>query len=196
MASRLPSMYGARSMRQLSGYRPGPESQTLEIPSAWNTPTRGDVVRRVDPSPIVGNNSGCDCPKSGPQGPNQYGQPQNPYQMPGPQGLSQPPVPQKPFQVPTQDPCEMNNEIMKGLGLDPDCMGNSRSPRRTSAKPRKARKRQPMTRIRKRRSPTKMTTRQLFPKATKPAGSGKYRTLANGACYDTVRRQFVKKSNC
>jgi hypothetical protein len=198
MSARLPSAYllnlgDSRNWRTNKGPMGG---QVLEIPSAWNTPTRNDAVRAAS------GGGPCDCSCSQGQGPNNYPSsgPQNPYQMPGPQSLGAPPMPQKPFQTPQSDPCAMNDEVLRGLGLDPDCMRGSR-PKAA----RKPRKRRAITRLRRRRSQTKLTSKQLFPRATKAGGTrartraytgGRYRTLKNGGCYDAQTGLFTKRSNC
>lgn len=175
------------------GYRSQEYPNVLEIPSAYSAPTRGDVVSRVD-----GSSYSCDChPRS--QGPGPQSGPQNPYALPGPQSLGEPQKPQKPFQTPNNDPCQMNDEVMRGLGLDPDCMKGKRSaPKRAKKKAKaKTKTRSKAKPLKKRRSKTKLTTKQLFPKASgKPPNAAKFRTLANGACYDVVNRKFVKKAQC
>ena len=141
-------------------------TNVLEIPSIYNVPTKAEVFRDVTGS---GSSLGCDCnPRK--QGGGPRSGPQNPYQLPAPQGLGQPAQPQKPFQPVGQDPCQPVAEALKGLGIDPDClkkmMGRSSAPRKASAKKTTKARKKRTTKYTRRRSPTKLTTRQLFPKAT------------------------------
>jgi len=192
MPVRYPNAFSVGRNRRSALEVPG---NVLEIPSIYNAPTREDVVRRVDPA-----TSDC-CPCSGPQGMGPRSQPQNPYALPGPQNLGEPAHPQKPFQPPQTDPCAMNDEILRGLGIDPDCLGGrarkSASPRkspsrgRNNPKARSARAKQKTGSSRKKRKGTMHTV-----KKSPSAAGARYRVLSNGACYDTTNRRFVKKSNC
>lgn len=191
MPTRYPSAFSQRMYRGSLAE----SGNVLEIPSIYTAPTRGDIVNQADPSC-------CPCTGSGPQGPGRTSGPQNPYAMPGPQGLGVPTQPQKPFQPPSQDPCAMNDEILRGLGLDPDCLRGSmrrsapksraKSPSRgrNNPKARSSRAKQKTGSSRKKRKGTLHTVKK------NPSNGARYRKLSNGACYDTSTRRFVKKANC
>lgn len=159
----------------------------LELPSVYNTPTRGEILRGLSGS------GDCDCNKSGNQRPGNWpNQQPNPYQLSAPPLLGQPPMPQKPFQPVDNTPCQATEEALKGLGIDPNCMMKSPAKRKSTNKPKL---RQYKTLTQKRLFPAATSSKKKA-KAKRPPGSLGYRILKNGACFDNATRKFVKKSKC
>jgi hypothetical protein len=150
------------------------------------------------------------CPCPGQQG---RGVPQDQRPYSEPPGLGQPVQPQKPFQGSDKDPCE---EALARAGIDIDCLRQAmgRAPKRRAAKPKAKRKAMTAKRRfteselfwgedaprRRKKAPTRKASskkrmpakRSLAPRVTR----GKYQILQNGACYDPVRRLFVKRALC